>query len=322
MDRERAIKDYQERIAPLIQDFHDKMGLHLREHSEELERIIKGAIDGLGEKMEEQGKEYVSYLYFSILKTDLLCRNYRFLLHAMNLRWYLDDEVIEVYADMGDLMQPFDRLWEALEKENYGYMGAVNRYDIQHIMFRELRKVDAAIAHILRYRFRSWKEKDLFEKVTLSPFWYMKWGEYRDQTEFILYTDQTPKGQEVWEEEIKKVSYQPEALVFSYWYQGDYRGTAIQEADMRFLVFEESKLSDLGFTRCNLEGARFTDTSLDNCKFEDCDLSGADLSSCTFHDVSFSGSEMTDTLLPAESIPFLDLSPEQLQAVLLRRDKG
>ena len=321
MDREKAIESYQERITPLIQDFQHQMGIHLQRHSEELERTVKGAIDELGERMRAQGKEYVSYLYFSILKTDLLCRNYRLLLHAMNLRWYLDDESIEVYAEMKNLMRPFDELWDALEKENYGYMGAINRYDIQNIMFRELRKVDAAIAQILRYRFRCWKETNLFEKVTLPPFWYMKWGEYRDQTEFILYTDQTAKGQEVWEEEVKKTAYQPEALVFSYWYQGDYKGTDVEETDMRFLVFEESRLNHLNFTRCNLEGARFTDTSLDCCEFEGCNLSGADFSRCAFHDVSFLGSEMAGVLLPAESVPFLNLSPEQLQAVSQRRDQ-
>ena len=190
MDREKALEDYQERIAPLIQKFHHQMGTYLREHAEELEQTVKGAIDELGEKMASQGKEYVSYLYISMLKTDVLCRNYRFLLHAMNLKWYLDEETIEVYFDAGNLMGPFDELWDRLEQENYGYMGAVNQYDIQHIMFGQLREVDSAIAHILRYRLRDWKKKELFSKVTLPNFWLLKWGEYRDRTEIILYTDQ------------------------------------------------------------------------------------------------------------------------------------
>lgn len=30
MDREKALEDYQERIAPLIQKFHHQMGTYLR----------------------------------------------------------------------------------------------------------------------------------------------------------------------------------------------------------------------------------------------------------------------------------------------------
>lgn len=322
MDREKALEDYQERIAPLIQKFHHQMGTYLREHAEELEQTVKGAIDELGEKMASQGKEYVSYLYISMLKTDVLCRSYRFLLHAMNLKWYLDEETIEVYFDAGNLMGPFDELWDRLEQENYGYMGAVNQYDIQHIMFGQLREVDSAIAHILRYRLRDWKKKELFSKVTLPNFWLLKWGEYRDRTEIILYTDQEVKEQRVWKSQLKEAIFKPETMVFSYWYQGDYEDCLITQMDMRFMVMEECVLKDFKFLDCNLEGARFTGASLTGCIFEGCNLSGVDFSGCTFKDVSFAGSEMADALLMADSVPFLNLSPEQLQAILLRRENG
>ena len=320
MDREKALDDYRERIAPLIQKFHHQMGTHLREHAEELEQRVKGAIDELGEKMESQGKEYVSYLYISMLKTDVLCRNYRFLLHAMNLKWYLDEEAIEVYFDAGNLMEPFDELWDGLKQENYGYMGAVNQYDIQHIMFGQLREVDSAIAHILRYRLRDWKKKELFSKVTLPNFWFLKWGEYRDRTEIILYTDQEAKEQNVWNGQVKEAMHKPETLVFSYWYQSDYDDCAVDRLDMRFIVFEGCTLRDFRFVDCNLEGARFTGTSLTGCSFEGCNLSGADFSGCRMENVSFNGSELANAFLPADSVPFLNLSPEQLQAILLRRE--
>lgn len=321
MEREQVIQMYLEDAAGPVEEYRRQMGQHLLERSEQLESMVRDALKCLGEKIREQGKEYVSFFYVSLLRTDLQNRNYRFLLHSMNLQWYLDGEPVEVYFGAGDLLEPLDKLWDILIKKSQKYMGVVNLYDIQHILFGELKSIDSAISRILRYRLRDWESKGIFSNISLSPYWLFKWGEYRDQSEFILQTDRTPKGKEMWQEEVRKAAHKPETMVFGYWYQGEYEGDRLEMLDMRFTVFEECSLKALSFDRCNLEGSRFTGSKITGCSFAGCNLWGADFMDCTFEGATFSGSELSGARFPSQSIPFLNLDPEQLQTILIKREE-
>lgn len=321
MDREQAMLQYQQEVADQIQEYRGKMGQYLLERSEQLEEMIKGAMRQLGEQMREQQKEYVSFLYISLLKTDVINRHYQFHLHALNHQWYLDEEPIEIYVAAGDLYQPLNEIWDYLIEKSRPYIGVINQYDIQHLIFDELKYIDSSICQILRYRLRDWEQKMIFADVALAPYWLLKWGEYRDQSEFILQTDRVKKEQNYWKDQVKKLKHKPETLVFSYWYQDVLKDSRLSQANLIFSVFEESQLNNLTFSQCNMEGSRFTKSSLSGCDFDHSNLWGADFSGCTFENVSFQGAELTGALFPAASIPFLNLEPEQLQTVLLEREE-
>lgn len=321
MNREKAMGRYKEEVEVMLREYRIHMAKHIQERAEDLESMVKGAMDELGSRMEAQQKEYVSFLFISALKTDLIQRNYQFLLHAMDLRWYLDDESIEVYFSAGALFEPWEQLWDRLIEKSHAYRGAVNLYDIQHILFGELEVMDAVIALILRYQLRDWEKKGIFSKVTLPPYWLLKWGEYRDQMEFILHTDRGEKDESVWKGELKKAVHKPETMVFSYWYRVAYRDYTMKELDMRFMVFEESNLEGMAFHGCNLEGARFSKCTMTDCSFEGCRLWGADFTGCTLKGVSFQNADLTNAILPAPSLPFLNLTPEQLQLIGLAQEE-
>ena len=56
-------------------------------------------------------------------------------------------------------------------------------------------------------------------------------------------------------------------------------------------------------------------------QFEGCNLWGADFRECTFEQTSFAGAELTAAVFPAESVPFLEISAEQLQVIRLDREE-
>lgn len=321
MDREIAMSKYKEDIAVILPGFRTHMANHIQERSQQLESTIKAAVDELGDRMVKQQKEYVSFLYISMLKTNLIQKNYQFLLQAANFRWYLDDELIEVYFSAEDLLEPLEKLWNELSEKSHIYRGAINQYDIQHIIFEELSFIDAVISQVLRYQLRNWEEKEIFSKITLSPYWFLKWGEYQDQTEFIIHTDRTEKDESIWRRELKKAIHKPETMVFSYWYRGEYEDRSIKALDMRFIVFEDSKLKGIEFQQCNMEGSKFRNCNIAGCSFEGCNLYGADFTNCTFKHVSFPHAELEEAIFPAHSVPFLDLTPEQLQTIRLAKEE-
>lgn len=321
MDRETALQNYKEAVSEKISAFRSRMGDHVIAHAEELETLVEKAMVLLGEQMEKQEKEYVSFMYFSFLKTDLLCRNYRLYLHGLNISWYLDNEPAEVYVDAKELLTPLDTLWDELVQAAQGYGVYINDYDIQNLLFEELTLIDNMICQILRYRLRDWEKKGIFDPVTRSPYWTLRWGEYRDRTEILVQTDRVEKEPGVWKSELLKAARKPETMVFSYWYKGTYANRTIQDMDLRFITFEDSTLQNIVFQNCNLEGSRFPRSRLAGCSFEGCNLWGADLRECTFEDTSFAGAELTAATFPAESVPFLEISAEQLQVIRLDREE-
>lgn len=320
MNREHAMIRYAEETTALREEYRIRMSDHLLERSERLEELVKGAMGQLAGQMEKEGKEYVSFLYLSRLRTDLIQRKSRFLLTALDIQWYLDENPIELYVDAEDLFEPLFSLWNDLTEAGRKYIGAVNPYDIQQIVFEELKYMDVPLCQILRYCLRDWEQKEIFAGVALFPYWLLRWGEYRDQAEFILQTDRRETGKRVFREELKKSSHKPETMVFSYWYQMEVKDSQADQVDMRFLVFEDCSLSEVSFRQCNMEGARFTGSRLTNCSFEDSRLLAADFTGCSFDGVSFQGAELNGAMFPAESVAFLNLDPEQLQVILLKRE--
>ena len=193
MDRETALQNYREAVSRKIAAFRSHMGDSVLEHAEDWEAVVEKAMKLLGEQMEKQGKEYVCFLYFSLLKSDTINRNYRVQLHGLDMSWYMDKEPVEVYVDVKELLTPLDELWNELVCANQGYGVSVNEYDIQNLLFDELTIMDNMICQVLRYRLRDWEKKGIFEPVTRSPYWVLRWGEYRDQTEILVQTDRVEK---------------------------------------------------------------------------------------------------------------------------------
>jgi Uncharacterized low-complexity proteins len=321
MERETALQSYRDAVAGKIEDFRGSMEKHLLEHADYLENMVKSGMDSLGGQMIKQGKEYVCFLYLSVLKTDLIAGKYRVFLHGLDMRWYLDDEPAEAYVDAKELFEPFECLRNALEEADSGYGGTVNRYDIQNLLFEELPLIDSMISQILRYRLRDWEEKGIFDKVVRSPYWLLKWGEYRDRSEFLIQTDRVEKPESAWKEELKKAVHDPEKMMFSYWYKGRCQGKSPQNVDMRFITFEDCVVQDVQFENCNMEGSRFPKSRVSGCSFVGCNLTGADFRNCSFENTSFAGAELTAAIFPAEDIPFLEISAEQLQVVQIYREE-
>lgn len=321
MDRETAWIEFHSAAAPLRKQFRQQAAAHLAKNKETLELAVQEAAGKIKEQMEELGKEYISFLYGSVLKSDLIKGQYRFYFHAMTLQWYLDEEPAEAYVDAAELLHPLAEFREKLEMESRRFNGYINQYDVWTVVFEELASLDSAISVILRYQLMDWEKKGIFSGLSLAPYWIFKWGEYRGQTQFILAVDRVPKEDDAWENEMKKAEKDKEALVFGYWYQGECKDSRLSGKDMRFSVFEQCCILGFAFAGCNMEGCRFPGSRIADTSFEECCLKGADFTGSKLERVSFAGAELTGTRFLAGQVPFLDLSPDQLQEIEMVREE-
>ena len=70
-----------------------------------------------------------------------------------------------------------------------------------------------------------------------------------------------------------------------------------------------------------MEGCRFPDSRISCASFEGSNLTGADFTRCELEQVSFTGTELTGTKFRSEQVPFLNLTPDQLQDAILVREE-
>lgn len=321
MDREMALEAYKKAALEKSAAFRNFMSEFVLEHADDLEELVKTAVNNLSKQIQKQKKESICFLYFSVLRIDLLQKKYRVLLLGLDGNWYLDKQPAEVYTNAEWLFEPFEKFCDSLTALNHGYGVFINEYDIHALLFDELKLINNMICQVLRYRLRDWEKKEIFKDIPLALYWNLNWGEYRDKTELLIQTDRSKKEESVWKEALLKAAKNEENMVFSYWYEGTYENEKIKELDLRFITFEKSVLKNITFEHCNLEGSRFIETDFSECKFENCNLWGADFRKCTFQKASFSDSCLTGAAFPAESIPFLEISAKQLQEICLDREE-
>ena len=179
---------------------------------------------------------------------------------------------------------------------------------------------DPTVNYILHYRLWERETKGILSNVVLSPYWLLKWGQYRDQTEYLIQTDRTEKEEIVWYSELAKAKHKPDKMIFSYWYKGTYEENELKKLDLRFITFEESTIKNIKFQDCNMEGSRFIKCSFTDCTFAGCNLCGADFRGCSFEHTSFDKAELTAATFPERSVPFLSISVEQLQVIRIDRE--
>lgn len=322
MDREQALEQFleeqREHIVQIRKEFMEELLLHIKE----LKQIVDKQFILLNQKIKEAEKEVVMFLYFSLLKIDVLHRKYTVILTAQDFRWYLDPETIELSFSIDFLFDPLNKLWDKLLLEQKKYVEKINSYDVRKIIFEELAIYNSSIALALRYAYRDIEEESFYQELPKMSYFCIRWGEYRDKTEIIIQIDREKKTEREWKKELAKTEKKSDQLVFSYWYEGAFSSYDISTKNLQFITFENCSLSECTFDEANLIGAKFLHTKLYKISFARCLLSDVDFSTCKLEQVNFQDADLTNAIFEEEAIPYLPLSPNQLQVIQIKRKEG
>lgn len=89
------------------------------------------------------------------------------------------------------------------------------------------------------------------------------------------------------------------------------------ECDLRSSDFNNALLEEVNFDDSNFQLGNFVNTNLYKVSFKNCNLAQADFSKAKFEHVDFEGANLENTIFSREDVPFLHLSPEQLQYILI-----
>ena len=323
MTREEALQQFQTEQQEWI---HTKQQEFLKTMGEKLPELImkfKQMFAKGRQKMEEVKKEPIMFFYFSVPRTDLYSNQYRLLLHMMDARWYLDKEPIVIEESLDFLWEDLQEMKEKLWNDSKKYMGKINRYDIEYLVQDMIFTCNCYLSEQLRLVFRDIEENEDFANIAKPEVWYIRFGEYRDQSEVIAHVDRIKKEQKQWERKVRKAQLETkdDSLATSYWYELEVKESSCTEQFMPFIVFENCTLDSVDFTKSNLRGARFLNCTIRHCVFEEADLQYAEFTDCTWEETKFQGANLSYAIFMEQELPFVHLEPEQLQDILVEREE-
>lgn len=321
MIRAEALEIFRTEEAAYIENARTSFAEHLMNNLGMLKETVMTGIEALKQVVQEKNKKDLVFFYFSLIKTDVMSRNYRVSLLAQDAGWYLDQNSIEVTFSLDLLFEPLNELWDYLATKSKEYVGKVNSYDVKHIILEELDIYNESIAHVLRFLVRDLEQEPCFLEVPKAEIWEIHWGEFRHETQLLLRVDRTPKTQKDWKREWHKVDQKPDRLVFSYWHQGVFSHADCTGFDLKYISFEQCNLSDFNFDQADLLSAKFPRTTLKQCSFKGSCLQDVDFTETIFEQVDFTDANLTNAVFLAESVPELNLTPEQLDVILVPREE-
>ncbi|AGF55356.1 uncharacterized protein YjbI with pentapeptide repeats/ribosomal protein S17E [Clostridium saccharoperbutylacetonicum] len=361
MNREEALEHFDENITKkLAEDFKLKVEENFKANEEKIKNLIIAAMKSIIKKakdFQEIKKEYkIAVFQFELLRINILNQSYKILAHGYNSSWYLDSDSIYEEIDLSFLFEPFDSFKEKLKKEKKMYMGKVNDYDIEKIIFELVSKYYMDISENVRNWLWDLDEEDWMQESSVDNYYVVKWSEYHGKSETLFAMDNREKNiKELLE--LKKQDEEKLPFVYSVWKNSVFENGDLTNQNMLFINFKGSKLKNINFSeccivrgqfkateikKCQFANSKLVGTSFENSKIEDSEFSSGNLLggdfrkaelryvdfsnsnlknsnfiNAKFKNVSFEGADLEGAIFSAKDIPFINLTSEQLQTIYI-----
>lgn len=381
MNRIEALDEFNKNIViDAIAKYKREFKENFSNNEEKFALLLIESIKKLNEKAIENRQIIEDYsigvLQFEFLRSNLLNESYKIHLHGYNNLWYLDQHSVYEEIDLKFIFKPIINFKEQLIEKSRIYLGKVNIYDIQKIIFDAALDCYMEISQTVREYLWDLDEEDWIKGMMFSDFYIIKWGEYKGNSETVFAMDSREKKSE----DIENLKKEKKSFIYSVWRKsiledidlskenllfvnfkestlknsdflesniisGEFKDTKIQlcdftrskiigttlaksvikesnfkDCDLRSSDFNNAMIEDVGFDNSDLSFGNFVNSNFYKVSFKKCNLSNAYFSNAQFEEVNFKGADLSNTIFSREDIPFLHLSPEQLQGILIEGD--
>ncbi|MBB6624510.1 pentapeptide repeat-containing protein [Clostridium gasigenes] len=361
MNREESLKQFKENMAKnLVEECKVKFEENFKANEENVKNLIIDNMKSLIKRandFQQIIEDYkIAVFQFELLRINILNESYKTFIHGYNSLWYLDKDSIYEEIDLKFLFEPFIDLKEKLIKEKKIYMGKVNNYDIQEIIFDLAVECYNNMSESARNWLWNLDEEEWMKESSIQDFYIIKWSEYQGESETIFTMDNKEKNiKELLE--LKKQSEEKLPFVYTVWKNSILENGDLTKQNMLFINFKGSKLKKIDFSESDIIRAQFKDTEVKKCEFknsiligtsfenskiEDCNFNNGDcrggdfrkselqyvdfgnanlknsnFTNANFTNVSFEGADVEDSIFSEKDIPYIHLTPEQLQTIYI-----
>lgn len=230
-------------------------------------------------------KEKIAYITYSMLRTEILEKNYVYRIEAFNSLWFFDKKECEIKYDASWAFKFLNELWTDLEEEKKVYMSLVTSSDIEKIILKEAEKYNQYIIALGRYIGRKLEEVEEFKDIQKEEELEVRVGEYMDVSEVVYKEDLREKdSKEIkeWLEEKHQYKYVYEVFKSLDLSKGNY-----DDIDLRYANLSKNNLSNSSMKNSLLVGAKFNDCILNNVDFSSSYINETDFTNCKLKNSNF-----------------------------------
>jgi len=241
-------------------------------------------------KMQEIGiKEPISFINFSVLRTNLLIKKHELRIDAYGEDWYLDRIECAGSYDVSKMYRWLDTFADSLEATRKKYMGNLKLEQMQEEIFHESQKYLIFVAEIMRIAIKKAIKTQSYQKMKRNDVFVICIGEYQDQVDILYKEDSTIKDGKAVKRYFEKDSKQNDLFTYE--------------------ICRDLNLSEGNFTDINIMYSSFTKCDFTNANFKDSALFISDFKQSIFKDVSFENVQLLEldfTEATLENVSFKD----------------
>ncbi|MCL1989455.1 MAG: pentapeptide repeat-containing protein [Defluviitaleaceae bacterium] len=242
--------------------------------------------------MQEKGKkDALSYLHFSLLRTNILAKHYVFRIDAYNKDWYLDEQACVGEYDVSDLFSFMNGYEKDLEKERHisPYAPHISAADVKSLLLEESSKYTDIIIELIRLALKEAVKTMAYQAVLREDLFVIQVGEFRDVNYTVYVEDRRPKQPK---DVIKLLERTDEEHQYEMFEQVELQGGHFNELRMAYSSGKGSQFIKSQFQRalmiaCDFQGATFHQVSFKNAQLLELDFTGARM-----EEVDFEGAEL------------------------------
>lgn len=292
MNKAEAIAHLQqETLEPVLQDHLSSLRVYIMEHQNSLIQSFVESMRQLCLKAElaqqELGKEPISILHCSMLRTSILEGSYICLLEAYSDQWYWDEvECLHTY-DATWAFQSLSSLEEFLHIEMRRYGGVLNASDAERMMLQSAGRFNAYVTAIVRLAVPHMLNLKEMERLHRGDQFQIRVGEYKDWSEPVYVRDYRYRDIQ----NIRKKLTLAEGLECAY---ADYTSLSLTEGLFDHVDIRYSDFSLADLSKSDLRGAVLIGTKWEQSDLSGADLRGALLMDAVFRECSLRGANLSD----------------------------
>lgn len=281
-------------------------------------------------QMQKEGKkEPLAHIHFSLLRTNILDKNYKFRIDSYNKNWYMDKKTCSGEYDVSEIFS-FISLYEtALETERSKYAGQISASDVKSLLLEESMKYTDIITELIRLALKRAVQIPSYQSVLREEYFIIQVGEFRDISYTVYVEDRRAKNPKdiIRLLETKEEEHQYEIFEQIELEGGDFTDLRMayssgkgshftknrfqralmvscefQETTFKEVNFKDAQLLELDFTGAHLENINFEDAQLHYLNFENAKLINVDFTKVIdFEDINLSKATLINTKIPSES---------------------
>lgn len=224
-------------------------------------------------KEEQIKKENMKYVMYSMLRTEISRGRHRYLVEAMDERWYGDNNPIQGYYDASWAFRFLDEWEYQVEEGSRPYMGAL-KMNVRQMKLMLARQIHPYIVSLIRTVMPEAVQLEAYQILAKEINVEVRVGEYWDWNEMVYKDMQAERDEQAmkeWLREKDELAYHYGRFTDVDLSAGDYTGL-----DFRFADFKRSVLEASCFRGATLVGTVWKNSRLEHTDFSRSVLHGAD----------------------------------------------